>query len=56
MSDRTYWVKCPLCGNEKFIKRRKDTVLIEYPAYCKKCKKEILINLEPRAEAMCFRT
>lgn len=46
------WCRCPVCGHNHFIKIRPDTVLINYPAYCKKCKNEILINIEPRAETV----
>ena len=43
------WVKCPKCGYPHFIKKRTDTVLIAFPAYCKGCKQEIIINLEPKS-------
>ncbi len=46
------WYRCPECGNEHFIKILPDTVIIKYPAYCKRCKKEILVNVEPRAETV----
>ncbi len=38
------WIICPACGNKTRDKIRKDSVLINYPLYCPKCKKEILIN------------
>ena len=44
------WYKCPVCGNEHFLKLRPDTHIVKFPAYCKKCKKEILVTIEPRAE------
>lgn len=43
------WVKCPKCGYPHFIKKREDTVLKMFPAYCKGCKNEILVNLEPKS-------
>jgi len=46
------WCRCPKCGYEHFMKIRQDTVIQKYPAYCKKCKKEILITIEPRAETV----
>ena len=46
------WHRCPKCGNEHFIKARQDTRIVNFPAYCKKCKKEIIITLEPRAETV----
>lgn len=38
------WIICPACGNKTRDKIREDTFLINYPLYCPKCKKEILIN------------
>ena len=38
------WVCCPVCGNKTRDKIRKDTVLVHYPLYCPKCKRETLIN------------
>lgn len=41
------WYSCPRCGNPHFMKLREDTKLRNFPAYCKKCKNEILITIEP---------
>ena len=38
------WIYCPACGNKTRNKIRKDTVLINYPLYCPKCKQECLIE------------
>ena len=46
------WIRCPRCGIERFIKVRQDKRIRNFPAYCKKCKKEILITIEPRAEVV----
>lgn len=46
------WMRCPKCGNEHFIKVSKETRIYKFPAYCKRCKKEIVINVEPRAESV----
>lgn len=43
------WIPCPECGNPHFIKRWPDTELKNFPAWCKKCKKEI--NMTIRAES-----
>lgn len=40
------WIICPNCGQKTRIQVRKDTVLIHFPLYCPKCKKETLINVE----------
>ena len=42
--DKTEWILCPLCGNKTRNKVREDTVLINYPLYCPKCRQEILIE------------
>lgn len=44
------WCGCPRCGFPKMLKVRQDTILKNFPAYCKKCKKESVITIEPRAE------
>lgn len=36
------WICCPVCGN----KVREDTVLVNFPLYCPKCKKESLIEVK----------
>ena len=38
------WILCPICGSKTRNKFREDTVLINYPLYCPKCKQETLIN------------
>lgn len=39
------WVPCPLCGGKTRTKVYEDTVLLKFPLYCLKCKKEIPINI-----------
>lgn len=48
----TKWLKCPRCGNPHFIKYARETRIYKFPAYCKKCKNEIMITVEPRAKAV----
>ena len=53
---KAYWIPCPKCGYKHFIKRRKDTVLINFPAWCKGCKKEYNVSIrakEPEFESIC---
>lgn len=38
------WLLCPICGGKTRDKIRTDTVLINYPLYCPKCKQGTLIN------------
>lgn len=42
----TYWVICPLCKAKTRLKLLPDTVLKNYPLFCPKCKKEVIINAE----------
>lgn len=37
------WIRCPICGNKTRARLREDTILINYPLYCPKCKQETLI-------------
>ncbi|HCC35238.1 MAG TPA: conjugal transfer protein [Ruminococcaceae bacterium] len=36
---------CPICGNKTRTKIRKETILINFPLFCPKCKQETLINV-----------
>ena len=42
--DKTEWILCPFCGSKTRNKVREDTVLINYPLYCPKCRQETLIE------------
>lgn len=42
------WVACPLCKAPKLIKLRPDTQIKNFPAYCKRCKREVVITIERR--------
>lgn len=44
--EQTEWILCPICGSKTRERLRKDTVLINYPLYCPKCKKETLIEVK----------
>ncbi|WP_302619157.1 cysteine-rich KTR domain-containing protein [uncultured Oscillibacter sp.] len=37
------WILCPICGNKTHSKMRDDTVLLNFPLYCPKCRQETLI-------------
>lgn len=39
------WVRCPICGGKTRTKVYEDTVLVKFPLYCPKCKKEIRIDV-----------
>ena len=40
------WIRCPICNSKTRNKVREDTVLINYPLYCPKCKQENLISVK----------
>ncbi len=40
------WVLCPVCGNKTRIKIRENTVLLNFPLFCFKCRQEQLINVQ----------
>ena len=38
------WLFCPICGNKTRNQIREDTILLNFPLYCPKCKRETLIK------------
>lgn len=42
---KTLWVFCPICGGKTRTKIYEDTVLVHFPLYCPKCKKETRIDV-----------
>ncbi|MBO5853121.1 MAG: conjugal transfer protein [Bacteroidales bacterium] len=49
--DKTYWIACPKCGG-KMLKAREDTKAVNFPGWCKHCKKESIISIEPMSRAV----
>lgn len=39
------WIPCPICSNKTRTKVYENTVMINFPLFCPKCKKETLINV-----------
>lgn len=39
------WILCPLCHGKTRTKVYADTVLINFPLYCPKCKRETKVNV-----------
>ena len=39
------WIRCPVCGNKTRNRIRIDTILVNYPLFCPKCKQETLISI-----------
>lgn len=40
------WIRCPVCRNKTHNRIRGDTVLLNFPLYCPKCKQETLITVQ----------
>ena len=47
------WVRCPSCGNKTRIKVYEDTVLLNFPLYCPKCKVETKVNIVKLKMVLC---
>jgi len=45
MEKKSLWIHCPTCGGKTRTKVYEDTVLVNFPLYCPKCKKEVCINV-----------
>lgn len=45
MQQPSLWIRCPICEGKTRTKVCKDTVLINFPLYCPRCKKETKINV-----------
>lgn len=41
---KTEWILCPVCGNKTRNQIREDTVLLNFPLYCPKCRQGTLIK------------
>lgn len=46
MIDKDGWVHCPMCGHKENIKIIEETIMSKFPFFCRKCRKEILIDVE----------
>lgn len=44
MNDMKKWVLCPICGGKTRLQLLKTTVLRDFPLFCPKCKREMLIG------------
>lgn len=43
--EKSHWVRCPVCHGKTRTKIYEDTVLLNFPLYCPKCKQEHLIDV-----------
>ena len=44
-TNEALWVRCPIRNGKTRIKVYQDTVLVYFPLYCPKCKKETKIDV-----------
>lgn len=42
---KNHWLLCPKCGEKTKIKIREDTVFLNFPLYCTRCKKESVVGV-----------
>lgn len=40
------WLLCPICKNKTRIRVREDTVLQNFPLFCPKCKRQIVVDIQ----------
>lgn len=45
MDKKSLWVHCPVCRGKTRTKVYEDTVLVNFPLYCPKCKREMQVNV-----------
>ncbi|MGN0513959.1 MAG: cysteine-rich KTR domain-containing protein [Lachnospiraceae bacterium] len=45
MEQSSYWIRCPVCEGKTRTKIYANTVLINFPLYCPRCRKEIKIDV-----------
>jgi len=41
------FIKCPKCGYKQFLKVTDNTYIKAFPAFCRKCSEETIINYRP---------
>lgn len=46
MIEKGKWIYCPICSSKTRTKVYTDTILISFPLYCPKCKRESLVNIK----------
>lgn len=45
-SRKDKWLLCPVCKGKTRVRIREDTILINFPLFCPKCKMESLIEVK----------
>lgn len=44
-ADESAWVRCPYCKMKTKTKIYADSILIRFPLYCARCKKEMAVDI-----------
>lgn len=44
-TDEAGFVDCPYCGAHKILKPRRNTTAENLPIFCRRCKREILVDI-----------
>ncbi|HIR86823.1 MAG TPA: cysteine-rich KTR domain-containing protein [Candidatus Limivicinus faecipullorum] len=45
MEHKQSWLLCPLCRGKTRLRLREDTVIINLPLFCPKCRRETLVDV-----------
>ena len=51
--ESSFWILCPVCNNKSRAKVYEDTVLLNFPLYCPKCKRETKVNVVQLKMTIC---
>ena len=43
--NESFWILCPICQCKTRTKVKRDTVLLNFPLFCPKCKHETIVNV-----------
>lgn len=43
--NKTAWVHCPICSAKTRIKITNNTVVLNFPLFCPKCKQETIVDI-----------
>ncbi len=52
-SRKESWLLCPVCGGKTRIRVQEDTLLINFPLFCPKCRAVTRINYEKSNMTLC---
>lgn len=47
------WAVCPVCGWARMMRVEPDTRAKRLPVYCKRCRHETIVNIEPESQCQC---